>query len=451
MAVKYKIVMVGGGSYNWSPRLLCDLVQAPELEGSEVVLLDLNLTAARAMKAAIDRICADNQKKFRFTATTDEEKAFRDADFIVITISTGGLDMMKHDLEIPERYGIYQTVGDSVGPGGWSRLLRNVPVFEKMARKIEKLAPQAVVLNYTNPMAGLTGALAATSNLRVVGLCHGVMGTLNYVSKILGVEEKGLSVRYGGVNHFFWILDFKVNGQAGYPLLREKLAGATLRKFDKASRDPAGFSDNNHELFAELFEHYGHLTYVADRHTCEFFTAYLTDPKMIKKFKLKRTSVADRQTALEESRRFTLDMTSGKQPMLPRSRETAVDIIKALATNTSFIDVVNLPNLGQIDNLPRGAVVETLGLVDQAGFAPIATGALPEALRAVTEVHCQIQKMTLEAALTGNKKLALESLMLDPLCGRLAPSQVREMGLELMAATQDYLPQFRASSRSKTT
>ncbi|MEI6422006.1 MAG: alpha-glucosidase/alpha-galactosidase, partial [Lentisphaerota bacterium] len=173
-----KIVMVGGGSYNWSPRLLCDLVQTPELEGAEVVLLDIDLKAAKNIKAAIDRVCADNGKKFSFIATSDENKAFKDCDFVIITINTGGLETMRHDLAIPRKYGIYQTVGDSPGPGGWSRMLRNVPVFEEMTRKIEKLSPRAVVLNYSNPMAGLTGAICQTSNLRAVGLCHGVMGTL---------------------------------------------------------------------------------------------------------------------------------------------------------------------------------------------------------------------------------------------------------------------------------
>ena len=125
MGYDRKIVMVGGGSYNWCPRLLCDLVQTPELENSEVFLLDPNLAAAKEVKSAIDRICKDNGKKFSFTASASEEMAFKDADFVIITISTGGLEMMRHDLEVPERYGIYHTVGDSVGPGGWSRLLRN--------------------------------------------------------------------------------------------------------------------------------------------------------------------------------------------------------------------------------------------------------------------------------------------------------------------------------------
>ena len=444
MGYDRKIVMVGGGSYNWCPRLICDLIQTPELEGSQVFLLDPNLIAANEVKAAADRICKDNGKDFRFTATSSEEKAFRDADFVIITISTGGLDMMQHDIKIPEHYGIYQAVGDTSGPGGWSRLLRNVPVFEKMTRKIEKLSPNAVVMNYTNPMSGLTGAICATSKLKTVGLCHGVMGTMYYLSKIMGVEEKDLSVRYGGVNHFFWILDFKVKGKDGYPLLRKKLGKSTLLKYDIATKDPAGFSENNHKVFAEIFEHYGYLTYSADSHTSEFFASYLTDRKMIADFKIKRKTIEGRRQSLKESRQFTRDMASGKEKMLKRSRETAVDIMKALATNIPFMDVVNLPNIGQIDNLPRGAVVETLGLVDGAGFAPISIGPMPEILRGLTEIHCHVQKMTLEAALTGNRKLALEALMLDPLCAKLAPSGVRKMGMELLAATKEYLPQFKA-------
>ena len=442
MLRRNKIVMMGGGSYNWCPRLLCDLVQTPELEGSEVALLDPNLAAAKEIKAAAERICADNHKDFRFVATSDEDEAFAGADFVLITISTGGLATMRHDLEIPERHGIYHTVGDSVGPGGWSRLLRNVPVFTAMARKIERLSPNAVVLNYSNPMAGLTGAICAVSKLRTVGLCHGVVGTLHYLSRIFGVDMKDMSFRYGGVNHFFWILDFKVKGEDGYALLRGKLGGATLTKFDKASKDPAGFSDNSHELFAELFEHFGHLTYSADRHSSECFAAYLTDPAMIKRFKLVRTTIAERQEGLDKARQFALDMASGKQGMLEPSAETAVDIMKAFVTNTPFVDVVNLPNIGQIDNLPRGAVVETLGQVNSLGFTPLAVGPMPERLRVILDPHCQIQKMTLEAAMAGDRELAFEALILDPLCAKLCPTDIKKMGEELLAANKAYLPQF---------
>jgi alpha-galactosidase len=442
---KAKIVMVGGGSYGWSPRLLSDLIQTPELEGCDVVLLDLNIVAANEIKAVADRLCADNKKKFRFTATNNEDKAFKDADFVIITISTGGLDMMQHDLKIPERYGIYQTGGDSVGPGGWSRLLRNVPVFEKMARKIEKLSPRAVVLNYTNPMAGLTGAIALTSSLRTVGLCHGLFSTYWLIRRLFLVEEKDISVRFGGVNHFFWLLDFKVNGKDGYPWLREKLAGGSLDELLDRTPDEKNIGKRgmDHILLDEMLKEYGYLTYLDDRHTCEYFSAYLTDLKMIKRFKLHRTTIEERKTALRKAREHALKMASGKEKIYPRSRETAIDMILAFITNKPFTDVVNLPNIGQIENLPMGAVVETMGQVNSTGFMPIAIGPMPEILRGLTDVHCRVQKMTLEAALTGNKKLAMESLMLDPLCAKLAPSDVRKMGLELMESTRRYLPQFK--------
>jgi galacturan 1,4-alpha-galacturonidase len=443
MSCNTKITIVGGGSYNWGPRLMCDLIQCREFENSDIMLFDINLKAAEEIKAALDRICKDNNKNFRFIATDNEEEAFKDADFVLITISTGGLNMMKHDLDIPDKYGIYQTVGDSVGPGGWSRLLRNVPIFVDMARKIEKLSPNAVILNYTNPMAGLTGAICETTDLKTVGLCHGMFGTRWYIGRILDVPMEEVSVRFGGINHFFWILDMAVKGRDAYKMLEEKLNGDSLVKYDKASDDPVGFSEKNHLLFADMYENYGCLNYVADRHTSEYFTGYLTDKNMMERFKLERTGVGTRQEKLDTRRQFALDLASGKEKMMEKSSETAIDIMKAMVTNTPFVDVVNLPNTGQIDNLPRGAVVETLGTVDGNGFTPTAIGKLPEVIRQVTEVHCHTQLMTLEAAMTGNKKLAMEALMLDPLCAKLPPSDVIKMGEELLTATAEYLPQFK--------
>jgi len=434
--------MVGGGSYNWSPRLLCDLVQTPELEGSEVVLLDINQAAAGEVKSAIERMCEDNGKRFRFTIPRSEEEAFEDADFVLITISTGGLETMRHDLEIPDRYRIFQTVGDSVGPGGWSRLLRNVPVFVEMVQKIERLSPRAVVLNYTNPMAGLTGAVEEACSLRHVGLCHGLFGTLHYVARMFDAEMDDLVVRSGGVNHFFWVVDFKVRGKDGYPLLREILGDSTLLKFDKSSSDPAGFSDNSHAVFAELFEHFGYLTYSADRHTSEYFNRYLTDRSTMEKYLLTRTTIDDRANGIAKARQFTLDLASGTQSMLPKSMETAVDIMKAISIDQPIYDVINTPNIGQIANLPLGAVVETMGRVDANGFTPSAIGHLPPALAALCEVHCRVQLMTLEAALTGNRKLAMEALALDPLCAHLSLPDIRQMANDLLAANQDFLPQF---------
>jgi alpha-galactosidase len=374
-------------------------------------------------------------------ATSSEPEAFRHADFVIITISTGGLDMMAHDLAIPDKYGIFQTVGDTAGPGGWSRSLRNIPVFVHLARQIERYSPRAVVMNYTNPLAALTGAITAVSSLRVVGLCHGVFSNYEVLQRIFGVEEKDLCVRFGGVNHFFWVLDFTVKGQPGYPLLKKRLGA---RSFDQAMRE--GFTDligfrSYHELCTELYRQFGYLPYVGDRHTCEFLPGCISPkPSALRRYGLVRTTIAERRAGHKASRQFTLRLAAGKEAPPPRTRESAVDILMAFAHHRPFVDVGNLPNVVQIDNLSRGAVVETLALVDGLGFRPIAVGPLPAAVQRLVEPQCICQKMTLQAALTGDRELALHSLLLDPVCSHLAPSQIRAMGNELLAATSKWLP-----------
>lgn len=441
--ISQRITCVGGGSYTWTPKLLCDLMYEDELSGSEIILYDINLQAAQELKAAADRIAKDNGKKFKFIATDNEKTAYKNTDFVIVTISTGGLETMAPDVEIPEKYGIFQCVGDSVGPGGWSRTLRNVPVFAKMAEKIEKLSPNAVVLNYSNPMAALTGVFSAVSNLRTVGLCHGPIGTMSYLAKLFGVDASKISVRFGGLNHLFWIVDFAINGRNGYELLREKLNGASLLKYDKSCKDPDGIMEFDHEVLNEIYMNYGYLTYSADNHTAEFFTPYLHDLETVKRYKLHRKSMAERNANYLKARQKVLDMAAGKVPMSERSCEIAVNIIKAIVTNTPFTDVVNLPNIGQIDNLPRGAVIETLGVIDACGFAPVTIGPLPPILQQICMPHCQIQLMTLDAALTGNRKLALEALLLDPLSQNLVPSKLKKLGEELIDANKAWLPRFK--------
>ena len=261
---------------------------------------------------------------------------------------------------------------------------------------------------------------------------------------LFGVEEQELCVRFGGVNHFFWILDFMVKDKPGYPLLVERLGGRTLDEaLHEGETDEMGFH-SHHALCHELYSAYGYLPYVGDRHTAEFLPGYLTPhPDVLARFKLVRTSVEERRERRGRARQVTLDLAAGKREPFPRSRETAVDIMVAVAYGRPFVDVLNLPNVGQIDNLPRGAVVETPGLVDSPGFCPITTGSLPPILEQIVAPHCRCQQMTLEAALRGDRELALQALMADPLCAHLSPSDVRAMGEELMRATQAWLPQFK--------
>ncbi|MFH1085198.1 MAG: hypothetical protein V1772_05505, partial [Chloroflexota bacterium] len=323
-----KTVMVGGGSYTWCPRLLSDLMQTEELEGAHIVLLDPNLAAAREVEAAAVTMAARLGRRVTFEATADEAAALAGAAFCLITISTGGLPAMAHDLAIPERYGIYQTVGDTVGPGGWARALRNVPVFVHLGQAIARRAPRAVVLNYTNPLACLTGALCQTTSLRNVGLCHGVFSDYAVLERLFGVAERDLAVRFGGVNHFFWVLDFSVRGQPGYPLLRERLAHESLDEALALGDTDAGGFHSHHALCDALFRAYGHLTYVGDRHTSEFLPGYLTPrPEALARFRLERTSIAQREANRQSARQATLELAAGQREPYPRSRETAVDIM----------------------------------------------------------------------------------------------------------------------------
>ena len=438
-----KIVMVGGGSCNWSPKLICDMIHEDWIDGSEIVIEDINLDAARKIRAAGERLARDNGRKLKFTVTDNEEKAFRGADIVLITISTGGLSTMTPDVHIPEKYGIFQCIGDTVGPGGWSRALRNVPVFAKWAVKFRKLCPNAFILNYSNPMACLTGVFHAVApELKVIGLCHGAVGTIHYIANLFGVDPDRISAKIGGINHFFWILDFTVDGENGYELLKKKLAGRPLFHLDKSFDPRHGIFEINHRVLSAIYDNFGYLTYSADDHTSEFLPGFLMSRKAVRDYRIFHKSMQDRADTIAKNWKEVDNIISGKQKIFDRSIEIAVEVMKAIRFGTHHVDIVNLPNEGQIDNLPRHAVVETYGTVSASGFCPTAVGKLPPALLGLTLPHCNIQLMTLEAALTGNKQLALEALMLDPLCHKLTFAETRQMAEELMAANRKYLPQF---------
>jgi len=449
---RIKIAFIGGGSENWAPTLIRDIVFKKGMEQVEIdfSLLDQSVERAGAIKRLFDVRFRDwKVDRVRLAPTTDATEALTGADFVMIAISTGRLEAMQHDLAVPERYGIYHTVGDTAGPGGWSRALRNIPVFTAYAEQIKKLAPEAYVLNYTNPLAALTKVLAnVLGNRKVVGLCHGLFECYDVLQAIFGLEsEDEIQTRFGGLNHFFWILDLKVRGEDGYRLLREKMQGRSFAGLIKEiHRDAMGFSSDKW-LASELFEQFGYLPYVGDRHTCEFFNCYMTNTTLMERFKLKRTTIEDREKGYQGAGMRLQRWSEGKKAdwgWLNRqpSRETAADIIKAVTFNTGFKDVTNTVNTGQISNLPLGAVVETMGYVDGSGFYPLATGSMPEPLRLLLTPHAEVQLNTVAAGLSGNLEEALMALVADPICAHMTISDIKKMGKELLEANRQHLPQF---------
>jgi len=455
-----KITIIGGGSYCWTPILVRDLACTPGLEGSEIVLEDINrkhlddlLPCAQAILEQLGK-----EKAFTVTATLDEAEALKGADSVILTITTGGYDSMAHDLRIPYRYGIYQPVGDTIGPGGLSRALRNIPVVVGIARTMERVCPDAWLLNITNPMSTLTRAVWRETDIRCIGLCHELYGTLRMLQKLLGGRDwqKEFDAVVAGVNHLPWILRLRFRGRDAFPILRRKLkrlGASALRSGGKAGTALDETLAGSQQVKFALFEAFGALPAAGDRHVAEFFPWFCTE-------EMKRgAAMGVALTKIEERRRRwtprwkrnVRDITAGKVKMEPRvSTEATAKVVAALAGVTDWTDVVNLPNEGQIPDLPRGAVVETMGLIRRDAAAGLPTGPVPPAIGTQLQRLVTVHEMTVEAAVAGDRALALQALMLDPLCGAVRRyGDLEKMLDELLKANRRWLPRFFRRRRTK--
>lgn len=445
---RIKIGFIGGGSQTWAPRIIRDIVLKPELQNVEmdIALIEIHMGRAQAVHELFKVKFKEwnIEDRVKTYPTLDPVEGLTNADFVIITIATGRLPAMAYDLDIPEKYRIYQPVGDTCGPGGWARNLRNFPVFEAYAKQIKQLAPNAFVLQYSNPLGALTKIMVhELGPERVVGLCHGLFENYRLLQKLFELErEEQIKVRIAGVNHFFWILDFRINGHDGYKLLAEKVKTMDADTLTAPGSDPLGFVSNRF-IMAELYRNYNLMPYAGDRHTCEFFGCYITDPKMMERFKLVRTTISQREAGYARNARSIQDWTENpgglsKQP----SRETAADMINAIVYDEPYTDVVNLVNTGQISNLPPGAVVETLGNVDSRGFTPFTSGSLPEKIQALVNPHAEVMVRLVNAYLAGDVNEALLSLAADPVCAHLPVSDTIKMGYELLEANKEFYPDF---------
>ena len=439
---RLKIVIIGGGSVAWTPHIVKDLLLTESLSNAEYVLYDIDPGAAELTKALLDKLAAQRGCGPRIVATDQRARAFRGADYFVITISTGGLNAMARDLAIPEDYGIYHTVGDTSGPGGWARLMRNFDVFAQLAGDINRYAPGAMVLNYTNPMTTLTDVLARGCQGPVVGLCHGLFENLGFLKDLYKLDsEDDLAVSYAGLNHFFWITQATAGGVDLIADLKRKLRRKGFSDLiRKLQGDPMGFSSHR-EFATELFHLTGVMPYLGDRHTCEFFPWLITSGANMKKYRLVRTTIAQRKQMLRNGRVRLRRMVRGELDprLLVRSRESAADIIDAHSQGRVFIDVGNVPNIGQVSNVAPGAIVETAVRVDSNGFAPLIFGPLPETVRSFIEPYVASFGLAVDACFERDQTKALQALRLDPVCAHLRTDQVNELGRRLLRAHRKFI------------
>lgn len=444
---RLKIAIVGGGSVAWVPNVVRDMLLTPSIARADFVLLDTDKAASDRTAAFLEKLAAELGVDATFTSTS-QPRAMQGAQYVVITISTGGLDAMAHDLKIPERFGIYHTVGDTSGPGGWARAIRNFPVFVKLAEQLNRYCPDALVLNYTNPMTVLTDVLARLCKGPVVGLCHGLFENIRLLTRFYKLDsEEQVALRYAGINHFFWCTEVKAGKKDALADLDRRLnrRGQSFTDLlNEAFADEMGFGSRR-EVATELFRLTGVMPYLGDRHTAEFFPHYITSRAALKKYQLVRTSIADRRRLYRRNRQRLERMIKGRIPagFHQRTRETAADIIEAHSQGKVFIDVGNVPNTGQITNLPRGLVVETAVRVDRTGFTPLAFGKLPRVIEGFIAPYALAMPMLVDACFANDKKLAMQALRLDPVCAHLDGDQVQALGDQLLAAHKQFVPALR--------
>lgn len=439
--------------------MLVDFVNTPVVRDAELVLHDIDPAPLPRMVELAQHLAGLRGVGLSARATTDRRDALRGADFVVVNISTGGFRSMRHDLEIPERFGLRQSVGDTVGPGGVMRALRNIPVFLDIARDAEALCPDAWILNLTNPMTAICRALTRETSLKTVGLCHEITITQFLLGLLLDVSFLDLTLEVGGVNHLPFVTAVDAAGDDGLARLRELLADAEARADEplpmalpdglELVKWSAGPTWTRGDLMAnwgvklELFERFGVLPGAGDRHVAEFFPSFIT----------RESGWGERwgfalQT-IEMRERDQQGYIAGLEAMLASdtvhtmpSGEMVAPVIQSFVLDQPGRFPLNIPNEGQVADLPLGAMVESMCIVDGGGVRGSEAVSLPapmaEALRRVSTA----QELTVDAAVSGDRDAAFAAMLLDPLTSRLDYDAVAAMTHEMLAATAEWLPQF---------
>ncbi|MCL6519518.1 MAG: alpha-galactosidase [Armatimonadetes bacterium] len=430
-----KIAMIGAGSVIFTKTLMNDIMATPSLQESEFALMSPTEIKLRKMEAFAKDVIRENNLPTKVWATTDRRKALDGADYVVITIQIGGMDAFQADYEIPLKYGVDQCIGDSLGPGGVFRALRTIPVLIDIANDMKELCPDALMLNYANPMAANCWALGTVPGLNFVGLCHGVQTTMDLIAGYVGIPKERIDFLAAGINHMAWFLKLEVDGKDIYPILREK--------FEK----PEYYM--NEKVRGEVFRHFGYFMTESTGHLSEYVPWFRKNKKALELY-CDQPDFGGASGAyykygrmLEEKFRTTDPLSIESKKLEPRSAEYCSYIIEAKETGNIFRLNGNVRNDGYITNLPNGCCVEVPIYVDKMGLHPTVVGELPPQLAALNLTNIIVQGLTVQAALKGDPELAAQAVALDPLTSAVCTLyEAREMTREMFSAEAKWLPQF---------
>ena len=374
--------------------------------------------------------------------TTDQRAAVEDADAVIVCISTGGFASMTQDLDVPARHGIKQSVGDSVGPGGISRALRNIPVLVGIGRDMAEVAPDAWLLNVTNPMTALTRSVRRETGIKAVGLCHEIDTFLWDLCILTGVPKDDIRPVIAGVNHFPVVTELALGDDDGFAFIRDLIADdtddtGTIEDWRSRTKFKA-----RHALKLTLFEMYGALPAAGDRHLAEFLPSVLTpESDWGAAYGIHLTTIAEREADQGSYIERVQKLLAGEEQVPTwQSGEMVAPILDSLLTGTKRELPLNVPNAGQAADLPADVVVEGYCIVDTGGIRGRDVVALPAPLAELIRRHVAVQELTVEAAVRGDRATALQAMSLDPLAGRGDLAETAAMTDELLAATASWLP-----------
>ena len=454
-ATDVNIAYIGGGSRGWAWTFMTDLALEPKMSGT-IRLYDIDQEAAKKNEIIGNRLSERKEVsgKWKYITAPSLKEVLEGADFIVISILPGTFDEMEVDVHYPERLGIYQSVGDTAGPGGIMRALRTIPMFVEIANAIKKYSPNAWVINYTNPMSLCVKTLYTVfPEIKAFGCCHEVFGTQKVLKDITekalgiaGIERSEIHVNVLGINHFTWFDYASYKGIDIFPIYRDYIK----EHFEEGMDDPDSNWANScfacsHRVKFDLFQNYGLIAAAGDRHLAEFMPGdlYLKDPETVLQWKFALTSVAWRKEDLKERLAKSRRLVSGEEEVeLKPSGEEGIQLMKALCGLERVISNVNIPNTNrQITNLPEDAVVETNAVFERDAIRPVIAGALPKGVLRLTMPHVKNHETTLQAALTYDRSLVVKAFLNDPLVkGRASEEEVGKLVDDMIRDTMKYLP-----------
>lgn len=445
-----QIAYIGGGSRGWAWAFMTDLAMDEEISGT-VRLYDIDREAAETNKIIGNRLTAreDAVGKWSYCVKESLEAALTGADFVIISILPKTFDEMEVDVHMPERIGIYQSVGDTAGPGGMIRAMRTIPMFVQFAEAIKNYCPEAWVINYTNPMSLCVKTLYQIfPQIKAFGCCHEVFGTQKVLASItekeLGINQisrEEIHVNVLGINHFTWFDYASYKGIDLFPVYSKYIDEHFEEGYEENDNNWANSTfECAHRVKMDLFKRYGMIAAAGDRHLAEFMPGdeYLKNPETVRSWKFGLTTVAWRKDDLRQRQERAKRLAAGEEEIkLAPSGEEGILLLKALCGLTRIISNVNIPNTyGQIGNLPRNAVVETNAVFERDKIRPVFAGHIPEKVLELIKPHVENHDRIMKAALSGDKNLVVEAFYNDPLIkGRAKQSEIKKLAEDMLAAT----------------